>query len=271
MRMLLVVFFLFAAVEACSPSGQAALNEPYLGIFNSWTGNSCCGGWYGVSCDPETLEVTEISLRGESEDPIFQKAGRTGYMTGSISPEICKLDRLTILIISDWKGISGEIPKCLTKLSQLRVLDLVGNKISGEIPSDFGNLNRLTVLNLADNAISGTIPNSIVNIGGLMHLDLRNNQISGEVPSDFGKLEMLSRALLSSNQLGGSIPASVTKMIRLADLDLSMNGISGMIPENIGNMPVLSTLNLDSNRISGQIPPTLISNGGLGILNTLGI
>uniref|UniRef100_A0A7N0V8Z4 Leucine-rich repeat-containing N-terminal plant-type domain-containing protein n=1 Tax=Kalanchoe fedtschenkoi TaxID=63787 RepID=A0A7N0V8Z4_KALFE len=154
--------------EACPPGDRAALmafksalQEPYLGIFNSWTGIDCCHNWYGISCDATTRRVADINLRGESEDPIFERAKRTGYMTGTISPAVCKLTRLSSLTIADWKGISGEIPRCITRLPYLRILDLIGNKLTGDIPPSIGRLHRLTVLNVADNQISGTIPESI--------------------------------------------------------------------------------------------------------------
>ncbi|KAA8549551.1 hypothetical protein F0562_001431 [Nyssa sinensis] len=268
-----ILLAISSSVNSCPPSDRAALlafkaalHEPYLGIFNSWTGTDCCHNWYGVTCDPIIRRVADINLRGESEDPIFEKAGRTGFMTGSISPAICKLNRLSSLIIADWKGISGTIPPCIASLPFLRILDLIGNKISGEIPADIGKLSRLTVLNVADNAISGTIPRSITNLNSLMHLDLRNNQISGTIPRNFGRLRMMSRALLSRNRLTGPIPRSVTNIYRLSDLDLSFNQISGPIPATFGKMAVLATLNLDGNQISGMIPPTLFSSG-ISILN----
>ncbi|PON69756.1 LRR domain containing protein [Parasponia andersonii] len=261
------------AAEACPPSDRAALlafkaalNEPYLGIFNSWTGPDCCHSWYGISCDPETRRVADINLRGESEDPIFERAHRTGYMTGYISPSICGLPRLSSVTIADWKGITGVIPRCVTSLPFLRILDLIGNRISGPIPADIGRLRRLTVLNVADNLISGTIPRSITSLTSLMHLDLRNNRISGGLPRDFGRLRMLSRALLSRNQIGGTIPPSVSSIYRLADLDLSLNRLEGPIPESLGRMAVLATLNLDGNLISGNIPATLV-NSAIGNLN----
>ena len=180
-----VLTAVISGVRSCQPADRAALaafqaglTEPYIGIFESWAGSDC-NKWYGVSCDPETGRVVDINLRGESEDAILAKSGRSGYMTGTISPEICRLDRLTNLILADWKGISGEIPDCLTTLSSLRVLDLVGNRISGKIPGNIGSLQRLTVLNLADNVISGEIPSSLVRIGGLKHLDLSNNGLTG--------------------------------------------------------------------------------------------
>ncbi|XP_052206640.1 DNA damage-repair/toleration protein DRT100-like [Diospyros lotus] len=274
--LLLITALLLAvssAVESCPPADRAALlafkaalHEPYLGIFNSWTGADCCHNWYGVSCDPTTRRVADINLRGESEDPIFQKAHRTGFMTGFISPAICRLSRLSSITIADWKGISGPIPPCISKLPFLRILDLIGNKISGEIPTEIGRLSRLSVLNVADNNIGGTIPRSVTNLSSLMHLDLRNNRLSGTIPRNIGKLRMLSRALLSRNRLTGSIPISISYIYRLADLDLSFNRISGPIPASLGKMAVLATLNLDGNLISGTIPPTLI-NSSISILN----
>ncbi|CAL9046732.1 unnamed protein product [Musa banksii] len=247
---------------------RSALSEKRLGIFSSWTGDDCCSQWYGVSCDPTTGRVAGISLRDESEDRIISRSGRSrGLMYGRISPEICRLDRLTTLILADWKQISGPIPPCLTSLSFLSILDLVGNRLSGPIPNDIGNLSRLTVLNVANNQISGSIPTSILALSSLMHLDLSNNQISGPIPGDFGNLRMLSRAMLSRNRISGSIPSSVGHMTRLADLDLAHNRISGEIPGSLGSVPVLSSLYLDSNRLTGQIPTALFSSRGLGILN----
>lgn len=208
---LLFLPLLFLAANACPASDRAALSafkatlaEPYLGILNTWTGNDCCTNWYGVSCDPTISRVIGIDLRGESEDPVFEKAGRSGYMTGSLSPSICSLDRLSTLVVADWKGISGEIPACITSISNLRILDLIGNRISGNIPAEIGKLKKLSVLNLADNLITGQIPPSIVKLERLMHLDLSNNRISGEIPADVGELKMMSRALLNRNKLTGT-------------------------------------------------------------------
>ncbi|XP_030453807.1 DNA damage-repair/toleration protein DRT100-like [Syzygium oleosum] len=263
----LLLLATMSPVDCCPPSDRAALlafkaalHEPYLGIFNSWTGDDCCHNWYGVSCEAETRRVADINLRGESEDPIFERAKRPGYMTGTISSAVCRLKRLTSLTVADWKGITGEIPSCITTIPFLRVLDLIGNRLSGEISANIGKLHRLTVLNVADNMITGEIPQSLTNLSSLMHLDMRNNRISGPLPREFGRMRMLSRALLSGNRITGSVPDSVSDIYRLADLDLSFNQLSGPIPVSLGKMAVLATLNLDSNKISGPIPQTLINS-----------
>ncbi|XP_072990494.1 uncharacterized protein [Typha latifolia] len=265
-----------SAAVSCSSSDRdallafrAGLSEPYLGIFSSWRGQDCCHNWYGVSCDPSTGRVADLTLRGESEDPILAgSAGRSGLMSGHISPSLCRLDRLAAIVIADWKQIAGPIPPCIaTSLPFLRILDLPGNRLSGPIPKEVGRLSRLTVLNLADNLISGEIPRSLPSLTSLKHLDLSNNRISGRIPSNFGNLRMLSRALLARNQISGPIPVSIGYMNRLADLDLAGNRISGGIPADLGSMPVLSSLYLDGNRISGRIPAKILESKGLGILN----
>lgn len=266
--LLLVVLVLAAssAVESCPPSDReallafkAALHEPYVGVFKTWQGADCCHNWYGVSCDLHSGRVADISLRGVSEEPLFRKAHRTGtaFMSGHISPAVCRLSRLSSLTVADWKGITGEILRCITSLPFLRILDLVGNRLSGTIPADIGRLQRLTVLNVADNLISGEIPSSVTNLAGLMHLDLRNNRIGGELPRRMGSMRMLSRALVSGNQVGGPIPSSICSIYRLADADLSRNRFTGPIPDCLGRMAVLSTLNLDGNRLWGPIPSSL--------------
>ncbi|KAM7279632.1 hypothetical protein ACFE04_006766 [Oxalis oulophora] len=254
-----MVFFLLyvtSTVNSCPSTDLAALlsiksalHERHFGVFNSWKGNDCCNNWYGVNCDQVSKRVADINLRGDN--PAYEKTGQSGLMTGSISPSICKLERLSSLTISDWKGISGQF---------LRIIDLVGNNLTGKIPRDIGRLHQLTVLNVGDNRISGQIPGSIVNLSSIMHLDLRNNLITGKLPRNLGSLQMLSRVLLSRNMLTGWIPVSISKMYRLADLDLSYNKLSGSIPTSLSRMSALSTLCLGSNEISGTIPPSLLTS-----------
>ncbi|CAL5013394.1 unnamed protein product [Urochloa decumbens] len=267
------------AASACSASDRdallsirAALSESRLGVFSTWTGTDCCSGWYGVACDPTDGRVAELTLRGEAEDAVMAPSGRpaSGVMSGYVSDAVCRLDRLSTLVLADWKQITGPIPSCVaTDLPYLRILELPGNLLTGVIPSAIGSLSRLAVLNLADNQLTGGIPSSITSLSSsLKHLDLANNQLTGRVPSDLGKLSMLSRALLGRNRLSGPIPASVSSMARLADLDLSDNQLTGGIPDGLGsNGRVLTSLYLGGNRLSGGIPASLLRSAGLGILN----
>ncbi|KAH1225192.1 DNA damage-repair/toleration protein [Glycine max] len=65
------------------------------------SGSNCYLNWYGISCDTTTGCVTDNNLRGESEDPIFEKAGCSGYMIEKLSPAIYGIDTLTTLVIAD--------------------------------------------------------------------------------------------------------------------------------------------------------------------------
>nr|ACG39952.1 polygalacturonase inhibitor 2 precursor [Zea mays] len=256
---------------------RAALSEEerQLGVFSTWAaGTDCCAGWYGVACDPTTGRVADLSLRGEADDAVMAPAGRpaSGVMSGYVSDAVCRLDRLSTLVLADWKRISGPIPACVaTSLPYLRVLELPGNRLTGAVPPLGGGQSRLAVLNLAGNQLSGGIPASLTSLTELKHLDLAGNRLSGRVPPDLGRLRMLSRALLARNRLSGPIPASVASLPRLADLDLSENQLTGAIPEGLGagpgNSGVLTTLYLGGNRLSGGVPASLLRSGGLGMLN----
>ncbi|KAJ1412393.1 Leucine-rich repeat [Sesbania bispinosa] len=284
-----------AVVHSCPPSDRAALlafkealHEPKFGIFNSWTGADCCHKWYGVSCDRETGRVADINLRGEAEEPIFERAHRTGYMTGYISPAICKLARLSSITVADWKGISGEIPRCITSLPFLRIIDLIGNRISGTIPYDIGRLHRLTVLNVADNAISGRIPPSLASNAepGLaerefvkradpgLNFPYLPSRGSGSISQpgfrahteSLGKMAVLSTLNLDMNKLTGPIPMSLFSS-GISDLNLSRNSLEGNIPDMFGVRSYFTVLDLSYNNLKGAIPKSMSSASFIGHLD----
>ncbi|KAK7262546.1 hypothetical protein RJT34_30120 [Clitoria ternatea] len=241
---------------------KASLKEPNFPVFQTWRGTNCCYRWFGVTCDPTTRRVTKINLNALTITDYHRNlpATTTPYMTGHISSSICNLTQLFSITISDWKGISGNIPNCITTLSFLQYLDLSGNHITGQIPFSIGRLTLLTVLNLADNHISGNIPDSLVSLSNLMTLDLRNNAIQGPIPWAFGGLKKLNQALLSHNQLTGPIPPSVSKVYGLADLDLSLNRLSGSVPGWLGKMAVLDSLKLRGNKLTEEIPREVLGS-----------
>ncbi|KAE8711312.1 60S ribosomal protein L31-like [Hibiscus syriacus] len=228
---------------------KAALHEPHLGIFDSWTGTDCCHNWYGIRCDAESHKVADINLRGESQDPIFERAHRTGYMTGFISPDICKLTRLSSITIADWKGITGEIPKCITTLSFLRILDLIGNKILGETPADIGKLQRLT-----KKKISGLIPRKF---GRLRMLSRAFEQFIGGDSSFSRENAVLSTLNLDCNNISGTIPTTLLTS-SIGSLNLSRNALEGKISEDFGRRSYFTAIDLAYNKLSGSIPGTLV-------------
>ncbi|CAI0432432.1 unnamed protein product, partial [Linum tenue] len=159
-------------------------------------------------------------------------------------PAICKLDQLTTLIVADWKSLSGEILDCVSSLSNLRVLDLVGNSHSGQIPSQIGNLGRLVVLNLADNRTSGEIPASVSKLECLNHLELNNNQIYGRIPTYFRNLKMLSLACQEPDGRSHSRLHSVGRRVR-DDVQVSRRAATGVLRQQRGEGGAGGTLSAD--------------------------
>ncbi|XP_010486728.1 PREDICTED: receptor-like protein 12 [Camelina sativa] len=168
----------------------------------SWTNNSDCCSWEGITCNAESGEVVELDLR-------------CSFLHGRFHAN-----------------------SSLQNLPFLTTLDLSYNNLTGQIPDSIGNLSHLINLRLAGNHFSGRIPSSIGNLTQLTSLDLSQNQLSGQLPSSVGNLTQLTSLQLSNNQLSGQIPYYIGNLPHLISLDLSRNKFSGRIPSSIGNLSV---------------------------------
>ncbi|EOA29648.1 hypothetical protein CARUB_v10015150mg [Capsella rubella] len=101
------------------------------------------------------------------------------------------------------KGIEMEllrVPKIFT------AIDFSGNKFEGEIPKSISLLKELHVLNLSNNAFIGHIASSMRNLTALESLDVSQNKLSGKIPQELGKLSYLAYMNFSHNQLVGEVP-----------------------------------------------------------------
>ncbi|KAK6119139.1 hypothetical protein DH2020_047115 [Rehmannia glutinosa] len=87
-------------------------------------------------------------------------------------------------------------------------IDLSKNNLSGDIPKEITNLVELRSLNLSRNHLKGLIPDSIGNMKQMESLDFSLNSISGEVPGSFTSISSLNYLNLSYNDLTGRIPES---------------------------------------------------------------
>ncbi len=68
--------------------------------------------------------------------------------------------KVTELILFDL-DLTGEIPKEIGKLTNLRYLSLNNNQLTGEIPKEIGKLINLQFLGLSKNQLTGEIPKEI--------------------------------------------------------------------------------------------------------------
>ncbi|XP_074281729.1 receptor-like protein EIX2 [Silene latifolia] len=190
--------------------------------------------------------------------------------------------------------LSGEIPSCLSDISNLKFLDIGGNQLSGKMLKWFKaeKFRALILLRLRGNKFSGTIPRQICSLPHLQLMDLGHNRFTGSIPRclsnltamnspspyaplGYGSSDAFSEVIqgieraytstlpylvdidLSCNNLVGSIPGDMTKISGLLSLNLSYNQLFGTIPNNIGDLKKLISLDLSKNKLRGSIPTSI--------------
>ncbi|KAH0899035.1 hypothetical protein HID58_048603 [Brassica napus] len=193
--------------------------KPTLSFFLLGPKQSPCN-WTGVTCNTRNKRVISINLSGH---------------------------RLT-----------GSLPSNLSKLIELRVLDLTSNKITGLVPKKLGDLKNLYILNLGKNRLHGPIPPYLSNISSLTVLSLGRNFLSGPVPFELGRLQRLQVLDATINNLTGEIPPSIYNTSSLESLALASNSLCSQFPSNIGDiLPKLLVFNMCFNKFTGEIPASL--------------
>ncbi|CAN6923394.1 unnamed protein product [Brassica oleracea var. botrytis] len=87
-----------------------------------------------------------------------------------------------------------------------KTIDVSENRFEGEIPKSISLLKELIVLNMSSNAFVGHIPPYLSNMTNLQSLDLSRNRLSGKIPLELEKLAFLAWMNFSYNMLEGPIP-----------------------------------------------------------------
>ncbi|XP_048319456.1 LRR receptor-like serine/threonine-protein kinase FEI 1 [Ziziphus jujuba] len=141
--------------------------------------------WRGVTCDPKSKRVIYLSLSAHK-------------LSGSISPDLGKLDQLKILSLYD-NNFYGTIPSELGNCTMLQGIYLQGNYLSGLIPSELGKLQELKNLDISSNSLSGNIPLSLGTLANLAALNVSNNFLVGPIPFD-GVLSNFTESSFGGNR-----------------------------------------------------------------------
>ncbi|PKI52426.1 hypothetical protein CRG98_027179 [Punica granatum] len=219
-------------------------------------------------------------------------------LSGQIPTSLCS-PPLTFLGLPD-NDFHGILPRCLSNMTSLRVLDLSRNEFSGRIPSWIGQMFQLSVLNLESNTFNGEIPREICQLANVRVLSLAQNKLSGVIPLCFDNLTILADPKsaifgfygfgvevntksitqlytttlqylfsvdLSNNGLNGHIVGGLMQLYNLQNLNLSGNNFEGRIPSEIANLKMLESLDLSVNQFSGPIPQSLSELNFLSYLN----
>eukprot|EP01018_Ginkgo_biloba_P022285 Gb_01061 [translate_table: standard] len=243
-------------------SFKAGITEDTTETLRSWTGKDCCEGWEGIECDTRNGRVIRLILQSRAE------SNETMYMRGTLSDSLGNLSFLQVMIMSDLKYITGNIPSSISRLSQLTQLYLENNKLNGLIPASLGKLSRLQALSLTGNRLSGHIPASVGGFHDLIQLNLGKNRLTGNIPKTVGKLRGLQFLDFNGNLLSGPVPAFIGSFGNMTYLDLSNNVFSGDIPASFGNLSNVLDISLARNKLTGNIPSSL---GRLSSLSSLSL
>ena len=152
-----------------------------------------------------------------------------------------KLDWSANESIHFWDGVTlGGSPL------RVRGLRLSGRGLTGEVPSELGKLTALLTLNLSYNDLEGGIPAEFGALADLQYLYLHHNQLTGAISAVLGGLADLRHLILNDNDLTGDIPRELGDLRNLEYLYLDDNGLDGCIPRAlIGN----SDLTLRTDRL----------------------
>ncbi|WVZ66500.1 hypothetical protein U9M48_015709 [Paspalum notatum var. saurae] len=181
-------------------------------------------------------------------------------------------------------GVTAPIPLWLSKLQDLNVLDLGGNRLTGPIPSWLGGLKKLYYLDLSDNQLSGEIPPSLKEVPlltseqamaefnpGLLPLSFTltpNQQLESKEGRGYNQMSGVATTLnFSTNYLAGTIPREFGQLVTLQVLDIGHNNLSGGIPPELCGLSKLQILNLRRNHLTGPIPQALNQLNFLAVFN----
>ncbi|PIN25436.1 Serine/threonine protein kinase [Handroanthus impetiginosus] len=197
---------------------------------------------------------------------------------------ICSMNNRVTKIQIGHQNLQGAIPKELSLLTQLELLELQWNNISGPLPSLSG-LSSLQVLMLSNNQftsmpaffpghnfsansanVTGRIPSFLGPdaLPRLTNLHLAHNNLKGELPLALSWSQIES-FWVNSQKLGGGIDV-LQNMTFLKEVWLHANEFSGPLPDFSG-LKNLETLSLRDNLFTGQVPLSLMNLDSLKAVN----
>ena len=274
-------------------SGELPKN---IGDANSLSILMLAGNNFSGPIPPSTSQIPNLQVLDLSRNrfsgntfPVFDPQGLLSYVdfsSNQLSGEVpTAFSQYTEILALGGNKFSGGLPSNLTKLSNLKRLELQDNYISGEFPNFLSQIFTLQVFNLQNNFLEGLIPETVSNLSNLQILDLSNNNLTGKIPLGFvhlmGMIEapnlpssytsistiyilysedirsniVLNDLIVNWNKSKQGLSSHDLDMYFL--LDLSSNQLSGEIPDSLGTLKALKLLNISHNKLSGKIPASL--------------
>ncbi|KAE8729699.1 H/ACA ribonucleoprotein complex subunit 1-like protein 1 [Hibiscus syriacus] len=150
---------------------------------------------------------------------------------------------------------SGPVPKSISNIYRLLLLDLSNNSLSGtEFPA-FGPNSLIAYVDISSNNFSGKVTAGFARFTSM--LSLSQNGFSGPLPENFSNLRMLKHLGLHDHNISGEFPAFFSQVSSLQVLNLRNNSIDGSISNDLSSLSSIQILNLSNNNLKSEIPPSL--------------
>ncbi|XP_022980931.1 receptor-like protein kinase HAIKU2 [Cucurbita maxima] len=185
--------------------------------------------------------------------------GDNAFDNATFPVEVTALKKLTWLYLSNC-SLTGEIPRAIGNLTELRSLEFSENYITGGIPAEIVNLQNLWQLEFYGNQLTGKLPAGLRNLTRLKNFDGSMNFISGDL-SEVRFLTNLVSLQLFDNEISGGVPAELGEFKSLVDLSLYSNRLTGPLPQLIGSWSDFDYIDVSENFLSGSIPPDMCKKG----------
>ena len=242
-----------------SEIGQLATSINQLDLSNN----------YISSLPSELFQLTSLHVLRLHGNLIAFLPSEVGQMTNI---DVCGPESLTLS-----NNQIALIPSDLLRLTQLSSWTIENNLIS-ELPIfDWSRLTNLTMLLLWGNKISSTFPEEILALPVLEWLDLSENQLFGTISDGINCQSDLTANIvnqpgtnfdcppmklldLHSNFLTGPLPISITQLSGLEYLDLHNNSLQGSLSTELGLLTNLAVLDVSYNKLTGSIPTEILNS-----------
>ncbi|GAY60448.1 hypothetical protein CUMW_202040 [Citrus unshiu] len=283
MFVLLLIIFEGGWSEGCLNHERFALLQlklffidPYNYLLD-WVddeGATDCCQWERVSCNNTMGRVVVLDLSQTHR-------GEYWYLNASLFTPFQQLESLD-LRDNDIAGcVENEGLERLSRLSNLKMLNLVGNLFNNSILSSLARLSSLTSLDLSANRLKGSIdikeldslrdleklnigrnmidkfvvskgPKRLSRLNNLKVFDLSGNLFNNSILSSLARLSSLRSLLLYDNRLEGSIDVKeFDSLSNLEELDMSYNEIDNFeVPQGFPHFKSLKELYMDDARIA---------------------
>ena len=250
----------------------------------------------------EHLALNDNLWTGGIPDTIDDYSGLTylnlhkTHMQGTIPQLFCNCTALVTIDMSTNLGLSGTIPSCFSRLSNVQFMDLSYTGLAGKIPQQISGMTSLVALTLSHSAFTGVLPSlglgpsfkfglgveprlgaqSGLGLGLLKSLKMDNNNFSSDVPAQFlWYMTNLDTLLLQNCSLTSDLNSWLAYRsddnTQLRVLDLSFNNFHGTLPSTLFSFSALETIILSANCFSGTIPISICDATQLEVLVANGL